>query len=62
MKYTYRCNHCNYVFDVDLRLSQVIKRTPKISCPHCKGTTRKLINNPVIHYKGEGFTKKVQEK
>lgn len=61
MKYTYRCNTCNTEFEKDLKLSQVIKKTPKFPCPHCGGATRKLINNPAIHYKGEGFTKSVKQ-
>lgn len=61
MIYTYHCNTCHTEFDKDLKLKQVIKRTPKFPCPNCGGATRKLINKPYIQYKGEGFTKKVKE-
>lgn len=56
MKYIYKCNHCHYEFEKDLKLKDVARKVPKFHCPECGGTTRKLINRPVIHYKGEGFT------
>jgi len=58
MKYTYRCESCDYLFEKELTLKQVSNtaRPPKFPCPKCNGKTRKTINASAIHYKGSGFT------
>ena len=57
MIYTFRCNVCHYEFEKDLKLVDVANaaRPPKIPCPNCKGSTRKLINRPSIKFIGSGF-------
>ena len=57
MKYTYKCNQCFHEFDKDMKLEDVINHSKhaKVRCPVCNGTTRKLINHPVIQFKGSGF-------
>lgn len=57
MRYLYRCNNCGNEFDVEIKLKSVINaaRPPKILCPKCGRSSRKLINVPTVHYKGNGF-------
>lgn len=59
VKYTYKCNHCNHELDKDLKLEQVLNtaKSPKVICPKCKGTMRKLIVSAPVHFKGSGWGK-----
>ena len=51
--YDYKCNSCDYVFEV----SHSIKEDPKINCPSCdSGIVMRLISrNVAISFKGSGF-------
>jgi predicted nucleic acid-binding Zn ribbon protein len=64
MIYQYKCNRCNNIDERELFLKDILNaaKPPKFLCSKCGGTTRKLINLPSVQYKGEGFTKKVQDK
>lgn len=57
MRYVYKCNRCNYEMEKDLKLNQVLNtaKSPKFSCPKCKGTMRKLISSTPIFFKGSGW-------
>jgi len=57
MKYPYKCLACSHEFDVELKLKDVVNaaKFPKIKCPVCKGTTKKLPGKVVVHFKGNGF-------
>lgn len=57
MKYDYKCTKCNYVFEKDLRLKDVINasKTLKTTCPRCGRSAKKLINKPAVFFRGAGF-------
>lgn len=57
MIYVYKCNTCNNEFEKEQKLKHVLNHVKhtKVRCPHCGGSTRKLINSTPIHYKGSGF-------
>lgn len=60
MIYLYRCNQCKHEFEKNVPFHQ--KRKPRVRCPHCKGTVRKIISYPTpIIFKGDGFTKARKE-
>lgn len=54
MRYTYKCDNCNWEEDKEVSPHKVA--TTKFKCPVCKHTMRKLINKVAVHYKGSGFT------
>lgn len=50
--YEYKCNECNYVFE----LFQSMSAEPVKECPNCKGLVKRLIgtgSGPI--FKGSGF-------
>lgn len=51
--YTYRCNNCEYQFDIKQRMAE----DPLTDCPECKteNTLRKVLNSVGIVFKGSGF-------
>ncbi|WP_420630679.1 FmdB family zinc ribbon protein [Candidatus Leptofilum sp.] len=51
--YTYRCNHCEYQFDIKQRMSD----DPLADCPKCEtdSSLRKVMNSVGIVFKGSGF-------
>ena len=49
--YEYRCKKCNAYLEVFLRSSD---KPPK-RCRKCGGTLEKLISQPAIQFKGEGW-------
>ncbi|MBI60461.1 FmdB family transcriptional regulator [bacterium] len=51
--YDYKCNSCNYVFEV----SHSIKEEPKLNCPSCNSdlVMRLISRNVGISFKGSGF-------
>jgi len=51
--YTYRCNNCEYQFDIKQRMAD----DPLTDCPECKteSTLRKVLNSVGIVFKGSGF-------
>lgn len=51
--YTYRCNNCDYEFEVRQRMVD----EPLTDCPECKSenTLRKVLNSVGIVFKGSGF-------
>lgn len=58
VKYDYKCQVCNHVFEVESSYND--DRKPK--CPECKSSkVRKIILPTSIHYRGDGFTKSVSD-
>ncbi len=51
--YTYRCNNCEYQFDIKQRMAD----DPLADCPECKteSSLRKVLNSVGIVFKGSGF-------
>ncbi|MCA9953804.1 MAG: zinc ribbon domain-containing protein [Anaerolineales bacterium] len=51
--YTYRCNNCDYEFEVRQRMSD----DPLTDCPECEteNSLRKVVNSVGIVFKGSGF-------
>ncbi|GJM40495.1 MAG: FmdB family transcriptional regulator [Ardenticatenaceae bacterium] len=51
--YTYRCNNCEYQFDIKQRMSD----DPLMNCPECETnkSLRKVMNSVGIVFKGSGF-------
>ena len=51
--YTYRCNNCEYQFDIKQRMSD----DPLTDCPECEteNSLRKVLNSVGIVFKGSGF-------
>ena len=51
--YTYRCNNCDYEFDIRQRMSD----DPLTDCPECEAenSLRKVLNSVGIVFKGSGF-------
>ena len=51
--YTYRCNNCEYQFDVRQRMAD----DPLTDCPECEteNALRKVLNSVGIVFKGSGF-------
>jgi putative FmdB family regulatory protein len=51
--YTYRCNNCEYQFDIKQRMSD----DPLSDCPECEteNALRKVLNSVGIVFKGSGF-------
>lgn len=51
--YTYRCNNCNYQFDIRQRMAD----DPLADCPSCgtEQALRKVLNSVGIVFKGSGF-------
>ncbi len=62
MNYNFRCNSCQSIFDIAISLEEYLKK-PIIICPECLSSDNKRIfmNVPAIVYRGQGFTKKVEE-
>jgi putative FmdB family regulatory protein len=59
MKYLYKCNTCLHEFEKEQKLVHMVNaaKQPKVKCPVCKGSTRKIINSTPIHFKGNGWGK-----
>ena len=51
--YTYRCNNCEYQFDIKQRMAD----DPLKDCPECETdqSLRKVLNSVGIVFKGSGF-------
>ena len=51
--YTYRCNNCEYQFDIKQRMAD----DPLTDCPQCEtdNALRKVLNSVGIVFKGSGF-------
>lgn len=51
--YTYRCNNCEYQFDIRQRMAD----DPLTDCPECEADNalRKVLNSVGIVFKGSGF-------
>ncbi len=51
--YTYRCNNCDYEFDIRQRMAD----EPLTDCPECEtnNALRKVVNSVGIVFKGSGF-------
>ncbi|MBK8906249.1 MAG: hypothetical protein IPM53_34035 [Anaerolineaceae bacterium] len=51
--YTYRCNNCDYEFEIRQRMSD----DPLTDCPECETdhALRKVVNSVGIVFKGSGF-------
>lgn len=49
--YVYKCNHCEYQFEVRQRFSE----EPLTICPRCEGQIRRVINPVGVVFKGSGF-------
>lgn len=51
--YTYRCNNCEYEFDIKQRMAD----DPLTDCPKCEtnNALRKVLNSVGIVFKGSGF-------
>lgn len=51
--YTYRCNNCEYQFDIKQRMAEA----PLTNCPECEtdNALRKVLNSVGIVFKGTGF-------
>lgn len=51
--YTYRCNNCDYEFEIRQRMADA----PLTDCPACEtnSTLRKVVNSVGIVFKGSGF-------
>lgn len=51
--YTYRCNNCEYQFDIKQRMAE----DPLTDCPQCEtdDVLRKVLNSVGIVFKGSGF-------
>jgi len=51
--YTYRCNNCEYQFDIKQRMAD----DPLTDCPECEteNSLRKVLNSVGIVFKGSGF-------
>jgi putative FmdB family regulatory protein len=51
--YTYRCNNCEYQFDIRQRMAD----DPLTDCPECEAddALRKVLNSVGIVFKGSGF-------
>lgn len=50
--YTYRCNACDYTFEVRQRMAD----EPLTVCPQCgKDQARRVINSVGVVFKGSGF-------
>lgn len=53
VKYDYKCEKCNYVFEVES--SYTDDKKPK--CPECRSSkVRKVILPTSVQYRGDGFT------
>jgi len=55
MIYTFKCNNCNHEFEKEIKPSKVAKFRAR--CPKCGKSARKLINKPIIQFKGDGWGK-----
>jgi putative FmdB family regulatory protein len=51
--YTYRCNNCEYQFEIKQRMAE----DPLTDCPQCEtdNSLRKVLNSVGIVFKGSGF-------
>ncbi len=51
--YSYRCNNCEYQFDIKQRMAD----DPLTDCPECEtdNALRKVLNSVGIVFKGSGF-------
>lgn len=51
--YTYRCNNCDYEFEIRQRMAD----DPLTDCPECEtnNALRKVLNSVGIVFKGSGF-------
>jgi len=49
--YDYKCSKCNYIFEVQQRITE----DPLKHCPKCKGHIKRLISAAGIIFKGSGF-------
>ncbi|MCA9920132.1 MAG: zinc ribbon domain-containing protein [Anaerolineales bacterium] len=51
--YTYRCNNCDYEFEIKQRMADA----PLTDCPDCEtdNSLRKVMNSVGIVFKGSGF-------
>lgn len=55
-KYEYKCNKCLTKFEMSGTFEVML--TIKPNCPSCKSNNiSKLISNPFVHFKGNGFYK-----
>ena len=54
--YRYRCSDCDLEFE--LLTKQVSHYT---FCRRCDGAAERLIGKPAVHYKGDNFTKGVED-
>lgn len=57
MKYPYICDTCSSQFYFDHPLSEVVNaaKIPKVKCPVCHKTARRVMVVPAVHFKGAGF-------
>ena len=54
IRYDYKCEQCNTVFEVQ---QETYKDKKKTKCPKCKSLkVRKIIGSIPVIYKSEGFT------
>ena len=54
--YRYRCQNCGQEFEL---LTKLMSRYT--FCPECDGAAERLISKPAVHYKGDNFTKGVED-
>lgn len=62
MNYDFRCAECGKEFSKEMTL-RTYSTSKIVSCPHCGSiaTIRIIIFPPPVIYKGDGFTKKVED-
>ena len=69
--YRYRCKNCGHEFEKlvnefnkkvnDELLCQPVWRKVGYFCEKCGSETEQLIGKPAVHYKGNNFTKEVED-
>ena len=61
--YRYRCENCGHEFEklheMDIHVNKKIQLKLHVSCPICYGMPERMISKPAVHYKGDNFTKGV---
>lgn len=60
MKHDFKCKKCNYKFFVDAPIGGI--SSDDIECPKCRGKVSRIWFPIPIHYKSDGFTKRIKEK
>ena len=58
--YRYRCKNCGHEFE-KLCIMNRGESQQYITCPVCGDLPERMIGKPAVHYKGDNFTKGVED-